>query len=82
METVTNAKVIGPYTLELTFSDGTTGTVNLQHELHGQISEPLRDRAYFAKVTVDQQLGTIVWPNGADFSPEFLYDEVRGKKVT
>jgi hypothetical protein len=34
---------------------------------------PLNDPAYFGKVELDEQLGTIVWPIGADFAPETLH---------
>ncbi len=41
--------------------------------------QPLRDPAYFARVSVDPICGTVVWPNGADLAPSALYDleEVR-----
>ena len=73
MEFVTAAKVLRPYVLELAFSDGTHGEVDLESELHGEVYEPLRDPAYFALGELDAVIGTVVWPNGADFSPEFLY---------
>lgn len=31
------------------------------------------DPAYFARVEVDEELGTIALPNGADIAPETLY---------
>jgi hypothetical protein len=37
--------------------------------------EPLRDVAYFARVAVDAELGTIVWPNGADLAPDVLHEQ-------
>lgn len=73
MELVTSVSVTGPYSLFLTFSDGTHREVNLEAELSGEVFEPLRDPAVFAQVRVDPELGTVVWPNGADFSPEFLH---------
>ncbi len=33
-----------------------------------------KDQNYFKTVTVNSELDTIVWENGADFSPEFLYE--------
>ena len=32
---------------------------------------------YFQKFTLDPAADTLVWPNGADFAPEFLHDAVR-----
>ena len=70
---VTAAKVVGPHALELLFDDGLSKRINLRRELYGPVFEPLRDQAYFARVAVDPNLGTVTWPNGADFAPDFLY---------
>ena len=70
---VTAVRVFEPYLLEVVFDNGEVRRVDLQPTLHGQMFEPLRDPALFAQVQVDPVLGTVVWPNGADLSPEFLY---------
>ena len=70
---VTDVKVVGPYSLELAFDDGTRKRVNLRRELYGAIFEPLRDPAYFAQARLDPDSRTVSWPNGADFAPDFLY---------
>ena len=62
----------GGYRLRLTFNDGTTKEVDLDEELSGPVFEPLRDVQFFRKVRLNQDTGTIEWPNGADFAPEFL----------
>jgi Protein of unknown function (DUF2442) len=41
----------------------------------GPVFEPLRDPAFFAKVRVDPELGTVVWLNGADLAPEVLHEQ-------
>jgi Protein of unknown function (DUF2442) len=33
------------------------------------VLEPLNDPAYFARVAVDAEAGTIVWPDGLDLAP-------------
>ena len=71
---VTAVEPLEGFRLRLAFEDGTVGEVDLAGELWGPVFEPLRDRAFFARVSVDQECGTIVWPNGADFAPEWLYD--------
>ena len=73
---VTNVRFVRDYTLWLRFEDGTEGEVDLSAELSGRVFEPLRDAQYFQQVRVSPDLGTIVWPNGADFSPEFLYSKI------
>ncbi|MGH9205492.1 MAG: DUF2442 domain-containing protein, partial [Acidimicrobiales bacterium] len=39
--------------------------------------KPLRDIVQFNSVSVDPELGTLVWPNGADLDPEGLHAAVR-----
>jgi hypothetical protein len=73
MEVVVGVKVIQPYVLEVTFANGLWNRVDVEPLLYGEMFEPLRDFARFSEVAVDAELGTIVWPNGADLSPEFLY---------
>lgn len=71
--TIKSAEYIESYRLRLTFSDGKIGDIDLASELWGEVFEPLKDLAIFKSFKVDQELGTVVWPNGADFAPEFLY---------
>jgi len=63
------------YILRLDFSDGSSREVDLEPELWGPMFEPLRDPDEFRKVTVDPELGTIVWPNGADLDPDVLHGD-------
>ena len=63
--------------LHLRFSDGAEGDVDLRDELDGTVFRPLRDSDYFRKFTVHPELHTVVWPNGADFASEFLYETVQ-----
>jgi len=71
---VTTVETLRPYVLAVTFDDGTRREVDVEPLLFGEMFEPLRDYACFAQAAVDPVLGTVVWPNGADLSPEFLYD--------
>ncbi|HLO17217.1 MAG TPA: DUF2442 domain-containing protein [Anaerolineales bacterium] len=71
---ILEAKVCGPHSLELVFNDGSHKRVNVLPLLDGEIFEPLRDPAYFARVVLDPVRGTVVWPNEADIAPEALHE--------
>jgi hypothetical protein len=70
---IARADYLGSYRLRLTFADGKVGEVDLASELWGEVFEPLKNLEYFKLFRLDPELGTIVWPNGADFAPEYLY---------
>lgn len=64
----------GGYRLWLRFQDGTEGEIDLGPELRFQgVFAPLRDPVAFARVRVNPDLGTICWPNDADWDPLVLY---------
>lgn len=74
---VIEAQHISGYIIKIKFRDGTQGEIDLEPELVGPIFEPLRDAEQFKLFRVDPELHTVVWPNGADFAPEFLHRYVR-----
>jgi len=74
MHIVTNVAYVSEYKLLLSFEEGSTRLVDLEPHLDGEIFEPLKDTNYFKTVRVDTDLDTIVWDNGADMSPDFLYE--------
>jgi hypothetical protein len=81
--TITDARVIDGYRIELTFSDGVRGVVDLAHRIVGRggVFAALENPQFFRQVVVDNELGTIVWPNGADFCPDLLHDWAAGMPV-
>ena len=79
---VEEARHTRDYRVWVKFDDGTEGEIDLEKELWGEVFEPLRDVNFFRQLRVDPELHTIVWPNGADFSPEFLYSECCSAKMT
>jgi hypothetical protein len=74
---VKEAKYLHDYVLWLRFNDGAEGVVDLKDELYGEVFEPLKDIERFKSFKVDPDLETIVWDNGADLAPEFLYDKMK-----
>jgi len=73
---VIEAKYERDYLIRLKFNDGAEGFVDLANELYGAMFEPLKDMDKFKAFTVDPELNTIVWENGADLAPEFLHDRL------
>ena len=74
---VREAKYICDYVIWLRFNDGAEGEIDLKDELWGEVFEPLRDLEAFRSFKVDPDLETIVWENGADLAPEFLYENMK-----
>lgn len=69
---------LGGYRLRLTFADGLVFDLDMTDKLNGEVGpvfEPLRDATFFAYASVDPELGTVVWPNGADLAPDALYEQ-------
>jgi hypothetical protein len=72
---VTAAKALPEYRLRLRFSDGTEGEVALKDFVFTDtrpIVAALRDPNAFAAIRVE--FDTVVWANGFDLAPEFLYE--------
>ena len=74
MHYVAEAEYVAGYKIRVRFEDGHIKLVDLGFHLDGPIFEPLRDLAYFRRFVVNSEIDTIVWPNHADFSPDFLYE--------
>jgi len=66
--------IVGVYTLNMRFDDGTSRRIDFTPILQGELYGPLRDLQLFEQVTLDREVHTLVWPNGADFDPQTLHD--------
>jgi hypothetical protein len=78
LSSVVSAEYVDNYRIQLTFNDGTSGTVDFIDWLEGPIFRPLLDVTYFRRFFLDG--GTISWPNGADIAPETLYEAASRRK--
>ncbi len=74
---VVEVKYLHDYVIWVHFNDGAAGEVDLSAELEGEVFGPLKDTDLFKTVKVDSLMQTVVWDNGADLAPEFLYDNLR-----
>jgi hypothetical protein len=73
---VVEVKPLDGFRLWVRFRDGKVGTIELANELWGPMFEPLKDPDLFFQASVNPDLETVTWPNGADLAPEFLYQQV------
>lgn len=71
---VRSFEIVGDYTLCIRFDDATTQTIGFLPILAGELYGPLRNLKLFDQVCIDPDVGTLVWPNGADFDPATLHD--------
>jgi len=62
------------FRLKVIFRGGEVNVFNAKSHLFGPIFAPVTQPDYFAHVDVDEIAGSIYWPNGADFCPEFVYE--------
>ena len=59
--------------MEVCFDNGREGIADLAEALEGPLFDSLKEPDLFIKLRVDEELQTIVWPNGTDFAPEYIY---------
>lgn len=78
MVRVSSVRPLDGLSVELTFTDGLVAAVDLTSYLRGPVFDAVREQpAVFRAVRVDEELGTVVWPNGADLDPDVLYARAR-----
>jgi hypothetical protein len=74
---ITAVTVVRYGVLRLVFADGLSGDVEVLDRMRGPVFEEPRTPDGFAEVAVDPEIGTIVWPSGADLAPDTLYERIR-----
>jgi Protein of unknown function (DUF2442) len=79
---ITQVTYLKDYQLRLQFNDGTVREVDLYNKLFGEEFKPLKNLHFFRQVRLNPETHTIEWPNGAYFSPGYLYEIGREVKET
>ena len=57
---VLEAEYVHDFVIWLRFNDGSTGEVDLEDDLYGEVFRTLRDSENFKKFRVDPELNTVV----------------------
>lgn len=71
---VIDFELIGGYVIRAKFDDNTEQLIDLEPILSGPLFGQLRDQNIFDQVKLDKEIGTLIWPNGADIDPTVLHD--------
>jgi hypothetical protein len=76
MHKIINVEPLSVYKLEIAFSDGVRGVIDLS-ELVGQgVFQQWKDPKKFFAVAIDPQTHTLAWPGGIDLCPDALYEDI------
>ena len=82
LKDIVDVRLLDDYQLWLRFEDGVEGVVDVAQMVRFEgVFAPLRDRAKFQEVHVNQEIGTICWPGGADLDPDVLYAHITGETI-
>jgi len=76
---VTKAKALDDYQLELTFETHEVKVFDVKPYLELGVFKALKDKSFFEKVRVS--FGSIAWPGGIDLDPEVLYEDAKTATV-
>lgn len=74
---IIGVKYLEEYKLELIFDTNEVKIVDLKDRIFNKykgVLLTLKDIDFFKKVKVDEELGTVCWPNEIDLAPETLYE--------
>jgi hypothetical protein len=75
---IVNVEYVEEYRLNLQFENEEWRTFDFKDRIQsssGEMIVPLKDVQFFKQVSVDPELGTVVWPNGFDQAPDVLYEQ-------
>jgi hypothetical protein len=78
---VVDARITEGYKIEIKFNEGTDGIIDFQNIIANdrrEIVQELLDKDKFQTVRVEYD--TLVWENGVDFAPEYLYERIKTKE--
>jgi len=82
MISVKRAHHVGDYLIDIEFSDGASGVVDLRDTVSRyEAAAEIRDPAKFAEFHLDEW-PTLVWPCGFDLAPEYPYELLTGAAPT
>jgi Protein of unknown function (DUF2442) len=71
---ITAVTVVDHGVLHVTFADGFSAEINVLDRMRGPVFAEAHTPEGFAKVAVDSETGTVIWPGGADLAPDTLYE--------
>ena len=83
MNYITEARYIKDFQIEIVFNDNKKGVVDLKNIIENDsrsIFQELKDKTKFSQIRVD--MDTIIWQNGLDLAPEFLYKMIQYTEAT
>jgi len=79
---VVKAEYLRDFIVSVTFNDGLSAELDLGPMIKDDtraIVRQLLDVTLFSRLTVDAD--TIVWPNGFDLAPEYLYERAQNLRI-
>lgn len=75
---VTQANLVENFKIAFEFNDSKKGIIDFSLLLNKPIYQTLKDSDQFKRFRLNEW--TIEWENGADFSPEYLYELIEKQK--